>query len=71
MLMFHVVKTDWKTGEVERASTTFLHDPDRKVPFRIVHENTAKRYLTGADFDTKRSSRSATRSGSATSSARS
>src|SRR5215216_2055332 len=51
MLMFHVLKPDWKTGAVERVSTTFLHDPDRKVPFRIVNENTAKRYLTGSDFD--------------------
>jgi hypothetical protein len=51
MLMFHVVKPDWKSGAVERISTTFLNDPDRKVPFRIVNENTAKRYLTGADFD--------------------
>ncbi len=51
MLMFHIVKPDWKTGAVERVSTTFLHDPDRKVPFRLVNENTTKRYLTGADFD--------------------
>jgi hypothetical protein len=51
MLMFHTVKPDWKTGSVERVSTTFLHDPDRKVPFRIVNENTSKRYLTGSDFD--------------------
>src|SRR5215510_3728760 len=48
MLMFHVVKPDWKTGAVERRSTTFLHDPDRKVPFRIVNENTPGRYLTGS-----------------------
>ena len=51
MLMFHVVKPNWKSGSVERVSSTFLHDPDRKVPFRIVNENTPKRYLTGADFD--------------------
>jgi hypothetical protein len=51
MLMFHVVKPDWKNGAVERVSTGFLHDPDRKVPFRIVNENTARRYLTGSDFD--------------------
>ena len=51
MLMFHVVKPDWKSGAVERVSTTFLSDPDRKVPFRIVNENTPKRYLTGGDFD--------------------
>jgi hypothetical protein len=51
MLMFHVIKPDWKAGTIERVSTTFLHDPDRKVPFRIVNENTPKRYLTGSDFD--------------------
>ena len=51
MLMFHVVKPDWKSGAIERVSTTFLHDPDRKVPFRIVNEHSAKRYLTGSDFD--------------------
>jgi hypothetical protein len=28
-----------------------LRDPDRKVPFMIVNENTKERYLTGADFD--------------------
>ena len=42
---------DWTTGTVARLRTVFLHDPDKKVPFRIVHEGTAKRYLTGADFD--------------------
>ena len=51
MLMFHVLKPDWKSGAVERVSTIFLSDPDRKVPFRIVNENTPKRYLTGGDFD--------------------
>jgi hypothetical protein len=51
MLMFHVIKPDWRAGTIERVSTLFLHDPDRKVPFRIVNENTPKRYLTGSDFD--------------------
>ena len=51
MLMFHIIKPDWKAGTIERVSTTFLHDPDRKVPFRIVNENTPRRYLTGSDFD--------------------
>jgi hypothetical protein len=51
LLMFHIVKPDWKAGTVERISTGFLQDPDRKVPFRIVNENTPKRYLTGSDFD--------------------
>jgi hypothetical protein len=51
MLMFHIVRPDWKSGKLEHVSTTFLHDPDRKVPFRIVNENTPRRYLTGSDFD--------------------
>lgn len=51
MLMFHVIRPDWKGGNLERVSTSFLSDPDRKVPFRIVNENSPKRYLTGADFD--------------------
>jgi hypothetical protein len=51
LLMVHRVKADWASGKVERLSTTFLHDPDKKVPFRITFEATEKRYLTGADFD--------------------
>ena len=44
-------RIDWDAGKLERLKTVFLHDPDKKVPFRIIHEGTAKRYLTGADFD--------------------
>ncbi|MFY8085334.1 MAG: esterase-like activity of phytase family protein [Rubrivivax sp.] len=44
-------RLDWDSGQVQRLKTVFLHDPDRKVPFRIVHEGTDKRYLTGSDFD--------------------
>lgn len=44
-------RIDWNVGSVQRLNTVFLHDPDRKVPFRIVHEGTDRRYLTGADFD--------------------
>jgi hypothetical protein len=51
LLMFHVVKPDWQSGKLAHVSSTFLRDPDRKVPFRIVNENTPQRYLTGADFD--------------------
>jgi hypothetical protein len=50
-LMFHKVKPDWASGKIEMLSTVFLHDPDRKVPFRITNEANDKRYLTGADFD--------------------
>lgn len=53
MLYLNRHKIDWASGKIERQATVFLHDPDRKVPFRIVHEDHAKRYLTGADFDTE------------------
>jgi hypothetical protein len=51
MLMFHRIRPDFAAGSVARLETLFLHDPDRLVPFPIVNEATAKRYLTGADFD--------------------
>ena len=46
-------RVDFDRGTMERVETIFLHDPDKKVPFRIVHEGTDKRYLTGSDFDTE------------------
>lgn len=51
LLMVHHVKADWAKGQVTRQKTTFLHDPDRKVPFSIQNEATAERFLTGIDFD--------------------
>ncbi len=51
MLYLNHYKMDWANGKVDRQATIFLHDPDRKVPFRITHESTDKRYLTGADLD--------------------
>lgn len=51
LLMVHRVKPDWKTGKVQLLKTTFLRDPQRKLPFFIQNENTAERYLTGADLD--------------------
>jgi hypothetical protein len=51
MLYLNRWRVDWKTGKWERLQTVFLSDPDRRVPFRIVHESTQRRYLTGADFD--------------------
>jgi hypothetical protein len=38
-------------GTVKVLKAISLHDPDRKVPFPIVNENTADRILTGGDFD--------------------
>ncbi len=53
MLYLNRYSIDWKSGNLKRQQTIFLHDPDKKVPFRIVHEGTPKRYLTGSDFDTE------------------
>jgi hypothetical protein len=51
MLYLNHYAVDFKSGRFERKKTVFLHDPDRKLPFRIVQEGTDKRYLTGSDFD--------------------
>lgn len=53
MLYLNHYTIDFAAGTFTRLGTIFLHDPDKKVPFRIVHEGTAKRYLTGSDFDTE------------------
>ncbi len=51
MLYLSHYNIDFKNGKFEPLNTVFLHDPDKKVPFHIVNENTDKRYLTGSDFD--------------------
>ncbi len=51
MLYLNHYKVDFKSGKFDRLKTVFLHDPDKKVPFRIVQEGTKQRYLTGSDFD--------------------
>jgi hypothetical protein len=51
LLMVHHVKADWVSGKVQRLKTTFLSDPDKKIPFFIQNENTKERYLTGSDLD--------------------
>jgi hypothetical protein len=53
MLYLNRYRVDFKSGEMKRLETIFLHDPDKKVPFRIIHESTRQRYLTGSDFDTE------------------
>ncbi|VEH67020.1 Uncharacterized protein conserved in bacteria [Rodentibacter pneumotropicus] len=53
MLYLNQYKINWSQGKFEPLKTVFLADPDKKVPFRIVHEDTKERYLTGADFDTE------------------
>ena len=51
MLHLSHYTVDFQSGKFNRLKTVFLHDPDKKVPFRITHEGTDQRYLTGADFD--------------------
>jgi hypothetical protein len=53
MLYLNHYSIDFKTGQFKHLATVFLHDPDKKVPFRIVHEGASPRYLTGSDFDTE------------------
>ncbi len=51
LLQFHVVRPDWRTGRVAIEESTFLSDPAKVLPFRLVTEASETRYLTGADFD--------------------
>ncbi len=51
LLFFHRMVPDFAAGTVAVAETVFLRDPDKVIPFRIVTEGTAERYLTGGDFD--------------------
>ena len=51
LLMLHRLEPRWETGELRVRETLFLRDPDRRLPFAIVHETTRERYLTGADLD--------------------
>lgn len=51
LLAFRKIRPDFATGQVAVERTVFLSDPDRRVPFRIAHEGSEARYLTGADFD--------------------
>ncbi|MFC7421732.1 esterase-like activity of phytase family protein [Iodobacter arcticus] len=53
MLYLNRYTLNFKNGKTQHLETIFLHDPDKKVPFRIVHEGSKQRYLTGGDFDTE------------------
>ena len=53
LLSFTRIAPDFSTGAVEIVDRVWLHDPDGVIPFRITHEATEERYLTGADFDTE------------------
>lgn len=51
MLYLNQYDINFNSNEFKHLKTVFLHDPDKKVPFRIQNEATKERYLTGADFD--------------------
>jgi hypothetical protein len=56
LLRLYKVRADWKTahggtGTVTILDAITLHDPDRRVPFRLVNDATSDRPLTGGDFD--------------------
>lgn len=51
MLMLHRLQVDFARGTARRETTLFLRDPNRVIGFRITHEGTRQRYLTGADLD--------------------
>lgn len=50
-LRFQEVAVDFEAGSVEVVGYTSLSDPDKKIPFAIVNNDTTERLLTGADFD--------------------
>lgn len=51
ILRLYRVKPNWSRGTVAVREAISLSDPDGKVPFPIVNENTEERILTGGDFD--------------------
>jgi glycerophosphoryl diester phosphodiesterase len=56
LLRIYSIRPDWRTprggaGTVDVGRMIQLSDPDRRVPFRLVREDTAERWLTGGDFD--------------------
>jgi glycerophosphoryl diester phosphodiesterase len=56
LLRIHEVDPDLSglesgSGTVKLNGFIQLSDPNKKVPFKIVRENTPERWLTGADFD--------------------
>src|SRR3954451_12461020 len=56
ILRLYKVRPKWKTewsgkGDVKILDAITLSDPDGKVPFPIVNENTPDGILTGGDFD--------------------
>lgn len=56
LLRLHLIQPTFRTqtttnAEVKHLSYVQLRDPNKLIPFNIVHQDTAERWLTGADFD--------------------
>jgi len=51
LLAIHRLRPDFARGSVIRQQTLWIRDPLQRIGFRITHEGTAARYLTGADLD--------------------
>jgi glycerophosphoryl diester phosphodiesterase len=56
LLRVYEVRADFETarggsGQVQILRWITLHDPDKRIPFRIVTEGSPDRLLTGGDFD--------------------
>lgn len=51
LLRLYRVRPDFEGGGISVQSYIQLRDPDERIPFEITNENTAERFLTGADFD--------------------
>lgn len=56
LLRLHHLDVDFRTpkggsGQVKHLAYIQLKDPNKLIPFKIVHQDTKERLLTGADFD--------------------
>ncbi|AOA60014.1 phytase esterase [Acinetobacter larvae] len=64
LLRIYQLKVDFKTPKQQQAKVDVqgfiaLKDPHKRIPFKIIHENTPERLLTGADFDPESMQRTA------------
>ena len=51
LLRLYRIRPDFEGGDIQVQSYVQLRDPDGRIPFEITNENTADRFLTGADLD--------------------
>jgi hypothetical protein len=51
LLRVYRIEPNWWTKKIEVKGFLSLRDPDKKIPFGIVNQNTKDRLLTGGDFD--------------------